>query len=81
MRWNGERLDGHLSTPNRRGEEKRVVVSALLARLAPTRSAAYGNAASDLAHLVLVDAPLLVNGNAGARRQALALGVPVAEWP
>ena len=81
VRWIGEQLEGRLVTENRRGAEKRIVVSALLARLAPSHSAAYGNAASDLDHLALVDAPLLVNGNAGARRAAAALRIPVTNWP
>jgi HAD superfamily hydrolase (TIGR01490 family) len=70
VRWHGKRLDGHLAGPNRRGEEKRRCVAELLAHWRPEYSTAYGNAASDLAHMRLTDEAFLVNGNAAARRQA-----------
>ncbi len=56
------RLEGRLASANRRGEEKAVVVRGLLARLAPSRSWAYGNSRSDLPHMVLVDEGWYVNG-------------------
>lgn len=80
VRWQGSRLDGHLVSDNRRGEEKARVVTALLQRY-PGPSSAYGNAASDLLHLALVARPLLVNGDATARAKASALGIPTADWP
>jgi HAD superfamily hydrolase (TIGR01490 family) len=58
------RLDGHLATPNCRGEEKRRCLAALIARDAPTRVVAYGNAASDLPHLRLASQGFLVNAPA-----------------
>ncbi len=78
--WNGDRLDGHLSTPNRRGREKTRCFEALLKVHAGLTTAAYGNAGSDLDHLRLADHPLLVNGSAGARRAATKLGIPTARW-
>jgi phosphatidylglycerophosphatase C len=81
VRWDGDRLHGYLETPNRHGPEKRLVVEGLRQRHAGASFAAYGNAASDLAHLELVEAPCLVNANASARRQAAALGMRCDDWP
>ncbi len=78
--WRDERLDGALATPNRRGPEKLRCLEALRARHPGARLAAYGNADSDLEHLVFADAPLLVNASRGARRRALAVGIPAADW-
>ena len=78
--WQGDRLDGTLTTPNRRGEEKAVQLRALVAERNDSHTFAYGNSDSDLPHLKLARHGLLVNGSAGARRAALALGVPTAEW-
>lgn len=55
------RLDGRLATPNCRGEEKRRCLEALIARDAPRRVVAYGNASSDLPHLRLAQQGFLVN--------------------
>jgi HAD superfamily phosphoserine phosphatase-like hydrolase len=78
--WNGERLDGALTTPNRRGEEKARCVAALRARYPGVSSAAYGNAASDIAHLKLVEEGVLVNGSAAARREAAGAGITCVDW-
>ena len=80
VRWNGDRLDGHLTTPNRRGAEKTRCFEALRNRHPGLTSAAYGNAATDLDHLRLADQPLLVNASPSARRQAAKLGIPTAHW-
>jgi phosphatidylglycerophosphatase C len=78
LRWNGDRLDGHLSTPNRRGTEKTRCFEALR-RLNPgSVTAAYGNAGTDLDHMRLADYPLLVNASAESQRKAAKLGIPVA---
>lgn len=78
--WQGDRLEGSLTTANRRAEEKRRCVDALRARFPGRRIAAYGNSRSDLPHLAAVDEPLLVNGDFRARRAARALGIPVGDW-
>lgn len=78
--WRDERLDGALTTANRRGEEKRRCIEELRARHPGCRVAAYANSTSDLAHLAAVEEPLLVNGNRRARRRATARGVPAADW-
>lgn len=79
VRWRDDRLDGRLSTPNRRGEEKARCLRALREQR-PGEAAAYGNAASDLAHLKLVEHGVLVNGSAHARREASRAGVACTTW-
>ena len=75
------RLDGALTTPNRRGPEKVSCLQALQHRHPGLPTVAYGNAGSDLAHLKLADVPRLVNASARTVRQAAALGLtPFAAW-
>ena len=63
VRWRVDgSLDGALASPNRRGAEKTRCVQALLARLQPRLSQAYGNSRADLEHLRLVTAGTYVNG-------------------
>lgn len=78
--WDCDRLAGTLTTANRRGAEKLRCIEALRRRFPGERVAAYGNSRADLAHLAAVDAPLLVNGSARARRSARRAGIPVADW-
>lgn len=78
--WDGERLDGHLLTPNRRAEQKERCLAQLRAEYPAATVAAYANAASDIAHLRMAQRPLLVNGNRGARRLARRYGIPCARW-
>lgn len=80
VRWNDDRLEGHLTTANCRGEEKARRFQALRARHPGMQSVAYGNAASDLPHLRLADRGVLVNGSAEARQEAAALGVVCENW-
>ena len=80
VRWNGERLSGKLTTPNRRGEEKARCIAALRARFPGVQAVAYGNAASDLEHLKLVERGVLVNGSAAARRAAVRDGITCTDW-
>lgn len=78
--WRDGRLDGGLTTPNRRADEKLRCIESLRARYPGARIAAYGNSSSDLAHLREVERPMLVNAGWRARRAAAALGIPCAEW-
>ncbi len=78
--WRDGRLDGALTTPNRRAAEKLRCVESLRTRFPGTTIAAYGNSGSDLAHLRVVERPMLVNGCLGARRAAGRFGIPVADW-
>jgi HAD superfamily hydrolase (TIGR01490 family) len=80
LSWSGDLLQGRLTTENRRGEEKRRCIVRLRAEHAGARIAAYGNAASDLDHLLIVDEPLLVNAASATRRRAAALGMACADW-
>ncbi len=65
LRWRADgRLDGALSSPNRRGPEKAQCVAALLAEQQPLLSYAYGNSPADLEHLKMVSAGTYVNGSA-----------------
>lgn len=78
--WNGDRLDGTLTTANRRGEEKARCLRALVAERNDDHTFAYGNSDSDLPHLKLARHGLLVNGSLAARRAAAAQGVATADW-
>jgi phosphoserine phosphatase len=80
VRWQGERLDGTLTTANRRGEEKARCLRELVGELGDVAIAAYGNSGSDLPHLALARHGVLVNGNPTARRAAADLGVTIASW-
>jgi phosphatidylglycerophosphatase C len=80
VQWDGDRLHGYLATPNRHGPEKRRCIEELRALHAGATFAAYGNAASDLDHLVVAEAPCLVNASESARRRAATLGIRCAEW-
>jgi phosphatidylglycerophosphatase C len=80
VRWNGDRLDGTLTTPNRRGVAKVHCFEALRQAHPGMKTAAYGNAGSDLPHLRLADHGVLVNGDPAARREASAAGVSIVDW-
>jgi phosphatidylglycerophosphatase C len=80
IQWQGERLDGALLTPNRRGAEKSRCLEWLRAQYPDLRVVAYGNSASDLDHMQHADKALLVNGSAAARGLAARLGIPSADW-
>jgi phosphatidylglycerophosphatase C len=80
VRWNGDRLDGRLTTANCRGMEKVRRFGELRARHAELATAAYGNADSDVDHLRLTDRGVLVNGNERARRRAVEFGVTCETW-
>jgi phosphatidylglycerophosphatase C len=81
VRWNGDRLDGALGTENRRGEEKLRCLERLRAEFPGIPVVAYGNSASDLAHLERAERGVMVNGNARARELAARAGLVIDEWP
>ncbi|HYL71780.1 MAG TPA: HAD-IB family phosphatase, partial [Candidatus Dormibacteraeota bacterium] len=66
--WHGPQLVGRLTTENRRGAEKARCLESLREAHPGMSITAYGNAASDLAHLRLADRGVLVNGSRRARR-------------
>ena len=74
LAWRADRLDGHLKTQNRRGEEKLRCLNWLREQYQGLPIIAYGNSASDLDHLRHADRALLVNGSSEARRYS----VPIA---
>jgi phosphoserine phosphatase len=78
--WSGELIEGTLTTPNRRGEEKSRCFQSVIAERDDSHTFAYGNSASDLPHLKLARHGLLVNGSLAARRAANVLGVAAADW-
>ncbi len=80
VRWNGDKLDGSLSTPNRKGAEKARCFTALRERHPGLATVAYGNSSTDLPHLRLANQGVLVNGSAKARRAAESFGVRCADW-
>ena len=80
VRWNGDRLDGHLTTPNRRGAEKARCLEDLRRRNAGLRVVAYGNGAADFAHLTQADEGWLVSDSSRLRRHAARLGLHTCSW-
>ena len=73
--WDGVRLDGRLSSPNVRDEEKARQLRRLAAAHPGRRIMGYGNSRPDLPHLRLVDKAVLVNPP--PRLRALASDLPV----
>jgi phosphatidylglycerophosphatase C len=80
LEWRDNRLDGHLKTQNRRGEEKLRCLNWLREQYQGLPIIAYGNSASDLDHLRHADRALLVNGNSAARRLAEKSQIAVSSW-
>ena len=80
VRWDGDRLDGTLTTPNRKGNEKAHCFVACRGRHPGLTTTAYGNSSTDLPHLRLADAGVLVNGSKKARDEAKKLGVACVDW-
>lgn len=80
VRWNGDRLDGHLTTPNRRGTEKARCLEDLRRRNAGLRVVAYGNSAADFAHLTQADEGWLVSDSSRLARHAARLGLRTCSW-
>jgi phosphatidylglycerophosphatase C len=80
IEWRGDRLDGHLKTANRRGEEKLRCMTWLREQYPGLPIIAYGNSASDLDHMRHADRALLVNGDDAARRLAAKWDIAVSYW-
>jgi phosphatidylglycerophosphatase C len=78
--WDGDRLNGALKTPNRRGNEKVRCLEWLRTQYPNASIVAYGNSDSDLAHLRRADRAVLVNANGRARRLAAEMGIATADW-
>lgn len=80
VRWDGMRLNGELTTPNRRGAEKLRCVEMLRRRHPGCKIAGYGNAGSDLVHLQACDQARLVNASRRTAKQAARLDISIG-WP
>jgi phosphatidylglycerophosphatase C len=80
IKWRGDRLDGHLKTENRRGEEKLRCLNWLREQYPGMPIIAYGNSASDLDHMRAADRALLVNADSSARRLAAKWNIEVSSW-
>jgi HAD superfamily hydrolase (TIGR01490 family) len=81
VRWNGDRLHGALTTPNRKGAEKARCFAQARAQHPGLTTVAYGNSFTDLPHLQLANQGVLVNGSDKARRVAQDFaGVTCEEW-
>jgi len=76
LRWVNGTLAPTLQGENVRGLTKARVVERLQKRHPGAIVYAYGNAGSDLPHLMLVDRPYLVNASTADRRRAQRLGIP-----
>jgi phosphatidylglycerophosphatase C len=80
VRWQGERFDGALTTPNRRGTEKAICFAALRQRYPDMTTTAYANSASDIDHLQLADEAWLVNPSRGLAQIAERKHFHVVVW-
>jgi phosphatidylglycerophosphatase C len=80
VRWNGDHLDGRLTTQNRRGEEKARCLEALRTRHPGLQVVAYGNSAADFPHLQLADEGWLISNRSGVLRRATELGLRTGFW-
>jgi phosphatidylglycerophosphatase C len=81
VRWDGDCLNGSLTTPNRKGEEKaRCFIALREQHPGLEETTAYGNSSTDLPHLRLATHGFLVNGSARARQTAQNLGVACVDW-
>ncbi|HMH30456.1 MAG TPA: HAD-IB family phosphatase [Steroidobacteraceae bacterium] len=80
IEWQGDRLDGRLKTPNRRGEEKLHCLTWLREQYPDSPVIAYGNSASDLDHMRQADRALLVNADSAARSLAAKWDIAVSYW-
>jgi phosphatidylglycerophosphatase C len=78
--WRDGRLDGALSTPNRRGPEKRRCIERLRAHAPGVPCIAYANAREDFDHFEAADEAVLVNAGPSLRRQAESRGWRTADW-
>lgn len=80
VRWRGERLDGRLSTLNRRGAEKLRCLQALRRQYPGCHITGYGNSLPDLLHLRACDAAVYVNPPARLAPRLRREGMQVVRW-
>ncbi len=80
VRWNGDVLDGALTTANRRAEEKARCLRDLAARYPNAPITAYGNSTSDLPHLKIANEGVYVNAAPRVRVLIERLGIRCVNW-
>jgi phosphatidylglycerophosphatase C len=80
VHWQGELLEGRLTSANRRGVEKSRCLATLRARHPGLKASAYGNSGSDIDHLARVERGVLVNASKAARRLATGRGIHCERW-
>ena len=80
VRWDGDRLEGRLASPNVRDEEKAHRLRRVLPRFPGRPLVGYGNSRPDLPHLRLVDRAVLVNAKPRLRKAASELPVVFKYW-
>jgi phosphatidylglycerophosphatase C len=78
--WRDDRLEGFLTTANRRGEEKLVCLRSLQAEMPGLPVTAYGNADSDLPHLEVCEVGCYINAPARRREALMRRGLQVLDW-
>jgi phosphatidylglycerophosphatase C len=80
VRWNGERLDGRLAGPNRRGAEKARVLERLRQQHPGASVIGYGNSGADVAHLMRCDEAVYVNAQPRIQGRLAQLGMRCVQW-
>jgi phosphatidylglycerophosphatase C len=82
VRWNGERLDGRLAGPNRRGQEKANVLAMLRSKHPGLPVIAYGNSTPDLDHMRLCEEAVYVNASSrlAAELAGAIPGIRCVQW-
>jgi len=78
--WAGYILEGQLTGPNVRDEEKAHRLRELLPRFAGREVIAYGNSLPDLPHLRLADRRILINAGRALRKAASGMEVDFRHW-
>lgn len=80
VRWSGDRLDGRLAGPNRRGQEKSRVLQALRNDYPGRSVKAYGNSPGDLDHLLRCEEAVYVNATGSLEKQLVGQGLRCLHW-
>ena len=80
VRWDADRLHGALTTTNRRGFEKLLVLQALRGQYPGCHVTGYGNSLPDLLHLRACDAAVYVNADSTLSAALTREGLRVVHW-
>lgn len=78
--WKEDRLEGWLTSPNMRDEQKAMALRRTAANFPGRRLVGYGNSVPDLPHLKLVDQAVLINATKALRKAASKLPVEFRYW-